>query len=281
MLDISQLNELKSIFDKQLDKLPEKVALCLSGGIDSAFLLSMLLQHKKQVTVYTFTFENYISVDFNKAQELSKRFECEFVPIYLPIDLDILKQDILKLHSVYNCRKKTDYECVWPFLYVYPKIKEKLIVTGLGAEGDFGCTKKGNIFFRDNLDAFRDWYFNRENVNQCNQHFQLCDEYSIKSWFPFLSNEVKRFFVNKSWDELNTDDRRIIFKQPLYDLMNFEVHPKRSNLQSGSHIKEHFELLLSTDWNLHNFKSVVGILNSVNKGEISNATRRFTMRKLV
>lgn len=281
MLDISQLNELKSIFDKQIDKLPEKVALCLSGGIDSAFLLSMLLQHKKQVTVYTFTFENYISVDFKKAQELSKRFECEFVPIYLPVDLDILKQDILKLHSVYNCRKKTDYECVWPFLYVYPKIKEKLIVIGLGAEGDFGCTKRGNVFFRDNLDDFRDWYFNRENVNQCNQHFQLCYEYSIKSWFPFLFNEVKKFFVNKSWDELNTDGRRIIFKQPLYDLMNFGVHPKKSNLQSCSHIKEHFELLVSTDWNLHNFKSVVGILNSVNKGEISNAPRRFTMRKLV
>ena len=264
MLDILQLNELRDIFDKQIDKLPEDVALCLSGGIDSVALLSLLLRHKKRVVVYSFTLQNYISDDFKRAKQLSDKFDCVFKPVYLPVDMSTLKQDILKLHFSYACKKKTDYECVWPFLYVYPNITESVIITGLAAEGHFGSTKKGTLHFKNDLDAFRKQYFSRDNVNQIVQHTKLCAEYSLNYWFPFLSKEIQDFFIGKTWDDVNEPK----VKQPILDLIDFEFSPKSSNLQVGSNIREHFDLLLDTDWNLHNYKSIVGVFNSIERGEI-------------
>ena len=267
---MSQSNELRVIFDEQISTLPERIALCLSGGIDSVVLFSLLLQHKKQVTVYSFTLQNYISEDFKKAKNLAERFNCVFEPIYLPVDLDILKKDIFILHSKYNCKKKTEYECVWPFLYVYPKIKESVIVTGLGAEGHFGCTKKGILHFKNDLDTFRNQYFNQDNVNQIQQHTKLCKEFSLDYYFPFLSKDIREFFIGKTWDEVNKPK----IKYPILNLIDFEFSPKSSNLQVGSNIREHFDLLLNTDWNLHEYKSVSGILNSVNRGELPSAKRK-------
>lgn len=261
---------MKAIFDNQINKLPKNVALCLSGGIDSVALLSLLLQHEKNVIVYSFTLENYISEDFKKAKELADKFKCRFVPIYLPTDINILKQDIIKLHQIYDCEKKTDYECVWPFLYVYPKITESVIVTGLGAEGHFGSTKRGSIHFKNDLDSFRKQFFNRPNVSQIQQHIKLCKEYSLNCWFPFLSDELHTFFLGKTWSDVNKPK----IKQPILDLIDFDFSPKSSNLQVGSNIRSHFDSLLNTDWNINNYKSVVGILNSINRGDISNARRK-------
>lgn len=261
---------LNDIFNSQIEKLPKKVALCLSGGIDSVALLSLLLENKKKVVIYSFTLEDYESFDFITAKELSERFNCEFNPVYLPIDIGVLKKDILRLHTDYNCRKKTEYECVWPFLYIYPAIKEKVIVTGLGAEGHFGTTKKGALHYHDDLDGFRDTFFGNKNVSQQYQHKKLCAENKKVSYFPFLTEEIRNYFRGKTWEEVNKPK----LKQPILDLINFEISVKSSNLQLGSGVADHFDKLLYTDWNNHNYKSVVGILNAVNRGEVSNAKRK-------
>lgn len=267
---ISQSNELKKIFEAQIRKLPKDVALCLSGGIDSVALLSLLLEFDKTVHVYTFTLDNYESDDFKIASRLADRFNCEFTGIILSSDLDVLKSDVLKLHSQYDCIKKTDYECTWPFLYVYPAIKEKIIVAGLGAEGHFGSTRKGSIHYKNNLDEFRQMFFSNENVSQTKQHKKLGAEYSLIQYFPFLTDEIKHYFTGKSWNDVNKPK----VKQPIIDLISFDANVKSSNLQLGSRVALHFDKLLQTDWNLHSYKSVVGIFNSVNKGELPNAVRK-------
>lgn len=260
-----QSNNLRDILYQQINDLPTKVGLCLSGGIDSVALLSLLLQCNKDITVYSFTLQDYVSDDFKKAKELACKFDCKFIPVYLPVELDVLKRDIIKLHDKYWCVKKTDYECVWPFLYVYPKIIESVIITGLGAEGHFGSTKKGSIHYKNDLDTFRKQFFNNPNVSQIQQHIKLCQEYSLNFWFPFLSKELYTYFIGKTWDDVNKPK----IKQPILDLIDFEFIPKSSNLQVGSNIRNHFDRLLYTDWNLHNYKSIVGILNLVNRGELN------------
>lgn len=271
MSAILQLNELTAIFNNQINKLPNDVGLCLSGGIDSVALLSLLLKSDKNITIYSFTLQNYISEDFKRAKELANRFNCKFIPIYLPISIDVLKRDIIKLHQQYACIKKTEYECVWPFLYVYPKITESVIVAGLGAEGHFGSTKRGSIHFKNDLDSFRKQFFNNgANPGQIQQHVKLCKEYSLNLWFPFLSNDIITFFMGKTWNDINKPK----IKQPILDLIDFDFSPKSSNLQIGSNIRNHFDLLLETDWNTANYRSIVGILNSINRKYEINGKRK-------
>lgn len=252
---------MKNILDYQINELPTEIALCLSGGVDSIALFSLLLEHNKKVRVYSFAFDEN-SHDFITARSLANKTKCHFTPIFLPNDIETLKNDIIVLHEEYGCVKKTDYECVWPFLYVYPFITESIIVTGLGSEGHFGTTKKASIHFKNDLDSFRKEFFSNPNVSQRNQHEILCKNFHITSWFPFLTQEVFDWFLGKTWNEINKPK----LKQPLIDMINFDINPKPSNLQCGSGVREHFDRLLNTSWNKHNHKSVVGILNEVNKG---------------
>lgn len=50
--------------------------------------------------------------------------------------------DFKLLASKYNCKKKTQYECTWPYIYTFPIIKEKYILSGLAADGYYGVSKK-------------------------------------------------------------------------------------------------------------------------------------------
>ena len=45
---------------------------------------------------------------------------------------DNLVEDFKTLATKYNCKKKTHFECTFPFIYLFPKIKEKYILTGVG-----------------------------------------------------------------------------------------------------------------------------------------------------
>ena len=54
--------------------------------------------------------------------------------------------------------------CAFPFLYVYPHIKEKYILTGWAADGYYGVSKRANIHYKHTkelLDVFRNGYFGK------------------------------------------------------------------------------------------------------------------------
>lgn len=267
MSDISLSNEFRILLVKQAEKLSDEVALCLSGGIDSVALLFTLLNVGKKVTAYSFTLQDIESYDYQIAKQLAKKYDLKFTSIKLSTNIYDLKQDVLSLHDVYDCSKKTEYECVWPFIWLYPKVIEPVVVTGLGAEGHFGTTKRGAIYYKDNLDQFRKEFFSNDNVGEIIQHRQLAKKYNKELWFPFLTNEVKNLFFGKLWQEINTPHlKQTIITAFQNEFDRLPVKLKSSNLQLGSGISEFFDKLLDTDWNINNYKSVVGIFNQVNKG---------------
>ena len=69
------------------------------------------------------------------------------------------------------------------------------------------------------------------------------------------------------WQEINTPHlKQTIITAFQNEFDRLPVKLKSSNLQLGSGISEFFDKLLDTDWNINNYKSVVGIFNQVNKG---------------
>ena len=101
-------------------------ALLLSGGVDS--ISAGLAAHYagKKVHAYSFRLDMHNSYDIQKAEEVAKYMDWEFTPIVVPTDN--LEQDWITLANL-GCKKKTHFECVFPFLYVYPHIIEKYVVT--------------------------------------------------------------------------------------------------------------------------------------------------------
>lgn len=272
MSDILQSNDL-SVHDILVNLASavneESVAVLASGGIDSWSAVFALLEVGKKVHIYSFTLDDRESSDFLKAKELSAIYGLEFTPIILPTNIDTLKQDILFLSDTFDCTKKVEFECLWPFLYAYATITEKVVGSGLCADGYFCISKSGCLHYKDRIDEFRERYF-ANNGSQYKHHQLMAQHFNKKLFMPYNSSEMFAFFVGKTWEQCNVPRQ----KQPIFNSYRNEFQSnnfkKHSNLQLGdSGISEHFDKLLNTDWNTHNYKSVTGIFNSVTRGEFN------------
>ena len=90
--------------------------MLLSGGVDSLSVALAAHNVGKEVTAYSFHLEGNESYDFKTAQKFSEQMGWTFKPTVVPTDN--LEGDWYSLVRM-GCKKKTHFECVFPFLYVY------------------------------------------------------------------------------------------------------------------------------------------------------------------
>ena len=276
MSDTLPLNELNvhdvliGLVDKCVSE--KDVGISLSSGIDSASVLFALLECGKNVTVYSFTMADNESRDFKEAKDIAKKLDLMFVPVYLPRSINSLKTDCLRLHRVYGCVKKTDYICTWPYLYLTSAVGESVLATGMAADGHFVISKKAMIHYKDKPEEFRKQYFS--NPTRCQLPFRtkLAKENHIRLFEPYLETEMYDYLLHSTWIECNRPKQKMPIRRAfpdMYSRYGIKIH-NHTNFQLGdSGISEHFGALLDTDWNTHNYKSVVGIFNAVNRGELN------------
>jgi asparagine synthetase B (glutamine-hydrolysing) len=266
-------NTVTSILLKEAKKIKDKdVAVMLSGGVDSCSILFSLLKAGKNVKAYSFTLDSHESTDFKSAKSVCNEFKIDFTPIYLPTDIGILKRDVKHLILNKGLRKKTEIECSWAMMYAIKHVKEKAIFTGHGADGHFGLSKRAMIHFKhsaEKMDEFRSDLFSNPNYSQKLTLEDMALENDKSIILPYLTDDMKNLFIGKSWEEINKPKE----KQPI--LNSFPEYFKRvkirkhSNFQLGdSGIAEVFSKLLETDFNIRNYKSVVGIYNSIARKDI-------------
>ena len=139
-----------------------EVAVLLSGGVDSVSVGLAAESAGKEVHAYSFYLNGAPSYDFVKAAEIAHKRNWNFTPIVVPTNN--LIQDWHRLVEL-KCRKKTHFECVFPFLYVYPQIEEKYVLTGWGADGYFGPSKKAMM-------RYSSYKKKRNYVKYCKDHNQ-------------------------------------------------------------------------------------------------------------
>ena len=273
MSDISQSSDLniRNLLLEMVSEIDDdEVAVFLSSGMDSRCILFALLEYGKKVHTYSFTLDDRVSTDCRVAEDVSKTYGVKFTRIVLPTSIDILKRDVILLHNKYGCMKKTEYECVWPFLYSYKVIDERVVSNGIRADIHFGNFKRARIHYKDDLDGFRREVFSDVNGGQKIQHSVLAKEYNKILFEPFRDQRMIDHFMGSTFEQCNKPHP----KQPILDsfpeyFSKYKVYG-HTNFQAGdSGILEHFDKLLQTDWNIHNYKSVVGIFNVINRGELN------------
>ena len=211
------------------------VAVLLSGGIDSISVGLAAQECGKKINAYSFCLDNQISYDYNKAKEIAIKNGWGFVGTV--IDTSKLEEDFYKLVNL-GCVKKTHYECVYPFMYVYPKIAETYVLSGWAADGYYGVSKKANIHYKhtkEKFDEFRDNYFLPENTAGYNWHKKIADKYNKVFVTPYLTKEVKDYFYSMDWYELN---------QP------YQKHHVRTAFNIGKDVKKHLNLQLDSGVNV-------------------------------
>ena len=236
----------------------QNVAVLLSGGVDSISVALAAERLGKTITAYSFCLDNEPSYDYNKAKEIAKNHNWAFVGTI--IDTTKLEEDFYKLVSL-GCKKKTHYECVYPFLHVYPKIAETYVLSGWAADGYYGVSKKANIHYKhtkEKFDEFRDQYFLPENAAGYKMHKKVSDMYNKKFITPYLRMNVKNYFYSMDWYQLNQPYQ----KHHVRTAFNLDKDVKKHlNLQLDSKINVLFERLLNN--NKINYKGRTRVMDMV------------------
>ena len=242
------------------------VAVLLSGGVDSNSLAFAAQRLGKKVVAYTFKVKGMRSLDAEKANSVCRAMGWKCVTIEVPYSA--IEKDFVNLHREYDCRKKTHFECTFPFLYVYPKIMEKEVLTGFGADGHYGLSRKATDPTKANVknskkafDEYRRDYFNQENVTGYNQQLLLAKRHKKKLISPYLDQRVCKFFMRFTWSQLNKPRQ----KEPVRSAYEIEFSqiPKLTqhrNLQLAAGIDHLFEEKLLINKRI-NFKSRVRMLD--------------------
>ena len=247
--------------DIEINAPDDKVAVLLSGGVDSLSVAFAAQRQplNKEIHAYSFRLDTHESYDFKKAKEISELFGWEFTGVV--IDTSTLETDFHKLTSM-GCKKKSAYECTYPFLHIYPQIKEKYVLSGWAADGYYGLSKTARIHYKETkekFDEFRDAYFAPHMRANYVWHKKVADMHNKVFVTPYLSDDVKDYFYAMDWDEINKPGQKHHVRTAFEEEFNKSgrVSPHK-NLQIDSKTNKLFERFLDNDMN---FKERIRVLD--------------------
>ena len=239
-----QITDLLESYIKTIED--TEVAVLLSGGVDSLSVAFGAARVGKKITAYSFRIDVHDNYDNKKAKLTAEEFDWPHIECV--VDTSRLVEDFLVLAKDYECKKKTHFECVFPFMYVYPRIIERAVLTGWGADGYYGVSKKAHIHYKEpkeKFDEFRNDYFKENNTAGLIWHNRLAKSYGKIHYTPYLCEAVKNFFYEKDWYELNKPKQKHHVRTGYEaELNRIEGARTHANLQIESGVSEVFKDLL-------------------------------------
>lgn len=184
----------------------KKVAVLLSGGIDSTCCLLACIDLGLDVTAYTFYLKGHKSQDLCAARAITKTLGVRLKEIIVPYSIDSLQTDVIRIIREYRTARKTAVQCIHPFLYIVPNIEEKTVVSGLYADDLYGTSRKGTIIGQKNREAFNS--FRRQSIAQqdysCVYIRKAIEKAGKRLITPFVGGGAARLFVKP---ELGSDEQ--------------------------------------------------------------------------
>lgn len=180
-----------------------------------------------------------------------------------------MQEDVFKIIKEYKTAKKTAVQCIHPFIYIMPTVKEKDIISGLYADDLYGTSRKGNIIGRRSKKEFDE--YRRKQLAQkdysCVYIKECARKYGKNLITPFVGGFTEEYLMSLDWKEMNGKRPKMIAVKAFEDYyMKNAWYRKNSNLQVNSGIREYHDLLLNTPMNKRKNKSVTGIYNDILKG---------------
>jgi len=241
-----------------------KVAVLLSGGVDSLSVALAAEFAGKEITAYSFYLKGNKSYDFKTAEKFSKKQGWNFVSVEVPTENIV--SDWHRLVDL-GCVKKTHFECVFPFLYVYPEIKEKYVLSGWVADAYHGVSKKATMRHRpestfepETFDDFRNRYLLPENRAGLQWHNYVVEKHNKIHIVPYLDLKVKNYFYQFTWEQLNRPVQKIKIRKDFTELKDYGNIRPHTNLHLGAGINKLFETLLNNkEINFNNRKRMMDV----------------------
>lgn len=258
------------------------VAILFSGGMDSLSLLLSCLDLDIKPVLYTFYLKSYESQDLIYSRKIAKRYDLKLEEIIIEDeDIENLKKDVEYIINHFNVYLKTQVQCIYPFLYVIPRIKEKYVLTGLCADDIYGtCRSLAKISNdKDNFNKSRLERVKNIHSSSYTEIKSICKENNKTLIAPYKENlEIINLFMNLDYKQMNSPKQKnLMYKDYKEELESLKIYRRNSNLQCNSKIREFHDKLLDTNLNSKNYKVVSAIYKNIYK-EMENKKYENTIR---
>lgn len=188
------------------------VAVMFSGGVDSHSIAFACNRLGKNITTYSFRIKDIPTYDSDKAKETSDVFGWKHVRVEVPVEN--LEKDFLRLYNDFGCVKKTQFECLFPFLYVFPQVKEDVILSGVHADKYYGLSREANVHYVHDKKLFddyrRDGYYDGVNNKKFQYHWHVDMAKSFnKQFYPvYLTEDILNFFLQFDHKEMHVPEQK-------------------------------------------------------------------------
>lgn len=272
---------LRGLFLKRIEEIdpPKKAALALSGGTDSVTVLFSMLDTGRKPRCYTFFMDGIISVDLKSSRNLSREFGLELVEVPVPSDIDSIYQDVKDIIPHCEHVKKTIIQCMIPWKYIYSAMDEDTIITGIGGDDLFCTQRKLQVLFHKSGDTalapYRKCYsnnldFSAANISRYGRHYgkSNIDFYDDKAIFDFC-NQFSFSAINKPV----VKGAAIRAFMDYYQMGSYYRDQTDHSYQINSRLRDCHDRLLTSAYNKHGHKAIIGLYNEIAREVMRNGQR--------
>ena len=215
------------------------------------------------------------NLDKKEIIRLSNIGENYFYELTKGIGIYNLAVDEKYLIKTHDLKKKTQFQVMHPMKHLCEAIKEDYVLSGLEADTLYGNTRsmRKTITCESEFKNIRSKYIHDEN-NASYSFIRNELENNNKTFVaPYKqSSEIINYFLSlESKDLCFGKQKKQTYEAFKTEIDNLSLYRRSSNMQINSGIREFHDLLLQTDLNQKNFKSVIGVYNQlikIVKGEL-------------
>lgn len=263
--------KLRNIINNQLKQINNKnIALLFSGGMDSLSLLLSCLDVGIKPHLYTFRLEGYISEDVLSSRKIADMFNLNYTEIVIPENMERLVYDIFYIIKKFKVKKKTQIQCIYPFIHMVNQIDENIVLSGICADDLYGSSRKMQELGRKDLIEFNKRRIKIHNNLESSSYLyikNLFNEHNKEFIAPYKDNEeLVNYLLHKTFKELHSPKQKnVMYENYKKELETYKLYRRNSSLQVNSKIREFHDRLLLTGLNTNNYKSIVGIYNTIYK----------------
>lgn len=211
----------------------KKVALALSGGVDSCCILFSLIECGIKPALYCYKLAHQQSEDCKRARALAKYYGLNLTIAYIPTDLQLVLDDIKTLLRL-GVRGKVCLQCCQGHLHISPLVVEDIIFNGSGIDALYGSythyLKAGAQKSKEIFDALRSKALAKPNDDGMLDQQKVYGLNKTEVIFPYRQSNVIKFLMAKSWDEINQPRRKsiIVDSYPIFRIIKGLWRPRGS-----------------------------------------------------
>lgn len=280
--DTKRAREFRGVVVEHISKnVPsKKVAVLLSGGVDShVALFGALLAHKKP-HVYSFSLEGVDSRDFRTARRTASVLGLPFTHIELPTDIDALKRYVWDIHHKYMegiYLSKTTVECCWPIMHAINAIEEANVLTGLGGDIPYCSSRSAKKqYLAGNYQEYlkmglRLILKGRDAQTMFRNNYCEIEKKRLKFHSPLFAKEMLAVFSNfDPFVEGNKPIQKAVSRAAFWDFFkhpDIRVYGQQPFQKGDTGIETLFEQLLQTNWHIRG-KTVRSVYSAVANHEV-------------